>query len=113
MIDIDKLGLQDKGFCHERVKCEHGNIEKAFYEHWKKENKAVGGINGGNGILQALMVEPNTGFCLPYVIAKVTKRDRFMVATVMQWLGTNVGFNFLRETLSDCGYKIVKVKDNE
>ena len=108
-----EAGSEDKGFCHDRVNWTHGNIEKAFYEHWKKENTPVRGINSGNGVLQGLLTVHNGSFYSTTIVTKVTKRDRFIVATVMQWVGTNVGFCFLRETLRDCGYTITKNKENE
>ncbi len=43
-------------------------------------------------------------------IFHITKNDRVIVATVIQWLGTNIGFNFLERTLKKCGYKIVKIE---
>lgn len=33
-----------------------------------------------------------------------------MAATVVQWLGSNIGMSFLEESLERCGYKIVEVK---
>jgi hypothetical protein len=47
----------------------------------------------------------------PYAVVKITARERFIVATVIQWLGSNVGFCFLREVLKSCGYDIVKHKE--
>ena len=41
-------------------------------------------------------------------LTKITDRDRLVSATVVQWLGTNCGLCFLRETLEEAGYKIVK-----
>ena len=40
----------------------------------------------------------------------INERDRMIVATVIQWLGSNVGFSFLHETLKDFGYIIVEKK---
>ena len=34
------------------------------------------------------------------------ERDRIVAATVIQWLGSNVGFGFLEEALRKCGYRI-------
>lgn len=35
-----------------------------------------------------------------------TRRERAVAATVLQWLGTNVGWCFLEETLEECGFVI-------
>ena len=39
----------------------------------------------------------------------VTKREAEVAATLMRWLGTNVGFCWLEEVLASAGYKVVKV----
>lgn len=43
---------------------------------------------------------------------KVTNEIRVSVATVMQWLGSNIGWEFLNSTLKKEGYKIVKITDD-
>ncbi len=42
---------------------------------------------------------------------KITLRERFIAATVIQWLGTNCGMAFLKEALDKCGLKIVQKSD--
>lgn len=111
--DIKKLGKKHKGFRHERTKFKgHGEIEKAFYEHWRKQNVGVRGINHGYGTLQDLLIDEdfNSPLKPSWFVTKINSRDRFIVATVMQWLGTNCGFCFLQEVLKSCGYSIVKDK---
>src|ERR1035437_1932254 len=108
--EILKLGGVDKGYWLERTKWERGDREKIFYKQWKKENIANPGINQGHGILQDL-------FCIPAksifktggLKVLINKRDRYIVATVIQWLGTNVGWCWLEETLRKCGYRITKI----
>lgn len=34
-------------------------------------------------------------------------------ATVIQWLGSNVGFSFVEECLGEAGYRVVPKKDRE
>lgn len=34
-------------------------------------------------------------------------RDRYVAATVIQWLGTNVGFSLLSTSLMECGMTII------
>ena len=40
-----------------------------------------------------------------------TKREAEVAATVIQWLGTNVGFVFLEEVLKEAGYAVQKVEN--
>lgn len=91
----------NQGLFHERI--EFNYKEKAFAETWKKENKIESHVNQGQGTLQNLMFDRNNEPCY-----YITKNDRVIVATVIQWLGTNIGFNFLERALKKCGYKIVK-----
>lgn len=37
-----------------------------------------------------------------------TQRDATVAATMIQWLGTPVGWNFLSETVKKCGYELKK-----
>ena len=44
---------------------------------------------------------------LPVLLPGCTQEQATACATVMQWLGTDVGFQFLRQTLAQAGYSIV------
>lgn len=117
-LDFQKLGNRHMGFMWERTKYKdkrYGskNMEKVFYQQWKKECKPSPGVNQGHGMLQNLFFKPREHTLWhPKNILYITSREKFIVATVMQWLGTNVGFNFLQTCLDKCGYKIVK-KENK
>ena len=108
--EIRRLGAKNKGLRHERTNQKRGEREQTFSKHWRKENVRNAHINQGCGILQNLFFENVhplsclTGTCITFI----SKRERFIVATVIQWLGTNCGWCFLEEVLKDCGYKIVK-----
>lgn len=39
-------------------------------------------------------------------VYKLTRREYQIIATVIQWLGSNVGFAFLQECLRQAGYRI-------
>jgi hypothetical protein len=100
-IDAEHVGIRPE-------RCKDNNREMAFHKHWLKENKIDFGLNSGRGILQGLFADNNQhkpalmrGFDI-----EITKRERMIAATVIQWLGSNVGFCFLQETLKDCGYEI-------
>lgn len=83
----------------------HPNREKAFADHWRKENENVPSwLNGGHGVLEHLLLA-NEKEC---IIGDLTQRDAIVAATVIQWLGTNCGWCFLDECLNRCGYYIAK-----
>jgi hypothetical protein len=86
--------------------------ELAFARQWEKENK-----NGK--ILWHLSYRDNThslGFdplhrnitqLMPY-----DQNSATVAATVVQWLGSNVGLDFVRISLDKCGYKIVRKEED-
>jgi hypothetical protein len=114
--DIMDLAVQqdayenNKGYKWER--CKDNPREMAFYEQWLKENQPLSWVNNGHGILQDLFIERNITQPLGQTkwIVEINNRDRWIVATIIQWLGTNVGFCFLQEALRRCGYTIVQSK---
>lgn len=88
----------------------HNPREKAFSEQWLQENAPVSGVNCGHGILQDLFIENNNPLgtmSRGKVIEEISSRDRMIVATVIQWLGSNCGMCFLNEALSRFGARIV------
>lgn len=108
--DIIRLSLKqdayenNKGYLFKRT--EHNPREMAFYEQWQKENEPRAGMNHGNGILQDLFIEKDGPFSMKWVI-EINNRDRFIAATVIQWLGSNVGMGFLYEALKRFNASIV------
>ncbi len=90
--------------------------EVAFAQEWDKENDSEwnSGTNHGRGILQDLFIntEPNWPFFHKYYQLFISRRERMIVATVIQWLGSNCGMSFLHSTLGKCGYKIVPIRDD-
>lgn len=105
----EKINSEHVGIRPQR--CNDNPREKAFMEHWLKENRTG---RSGPGILQSLFIDSPANFSLSNgkVIIEMTNRDRQIAATVIQWLGSNIGFAFLVESLSDCGYKIVKAENH-
>ena len=95
----------NKGYRFERTK--DNPREEAFYKQWLEENDPCRGINYGNGILQDLFIEeiPNQLFGRRYII-EINNRDRMIVATIIQWLGSNVGMGFLYGALGRFGATI-------
>lgn len=96
--------------------CKHINTEAIFAEKWEKENHPTPGLNGGDGILSSLMRtrarvnvnDPDPNLLLFEKDPTVTRRERVVAATVIQWLGTNVGWCFLTQCLSACGFLLVE-----
>ena len=110
---IKKNGSKNLGWKTNRLKFDPNDIENAFSKHWKHENKKMRGMNYGCGILQDLFFEQSNSLRTPACFLKIINRDRLVAATVIQWLGTNVGFCWLREVLKKAGYEIKKIKLDE
>lgn len=88
----------------------HNDREKAFHDQWLIENEPVGHINNGHGILQDLFIDrQGVGLSSSKFVHIMTPQDRMIVATIIQWLGSNVGWCFLGESLKRCGYKITQI----
>jgi hypothetical protein len=106
--------MSDKGWQRDRIK--HNDREKSFAELWEKENDPdyCRCINFGHGLLQDLFIRqdgpiyPHRGGSAALI---VNKRDRFVVATVIQWLGSNCGLEFLQKALEKCGYRLERIQD--
>lgn len=95
------------GMCRDRL--EHNNREMAFHEQWLKENLPEPGINYGRGVLQDLFTatRDNNPTKQQIILEEMTNRDRMIVATVIQWLGSNCGMAFLGDSLGRFGAKII------
>lgn len=93
-----QVKLNHKGFAHSRTQLKQntsGTVrEKALAAAWEAENPAPGSL-GHQPILNALVPD-------------CTQRDAQVAATVVQWLGSDVGFDFLQEALGKCGYEIAE-----
>ncbi len=110
---INKNGSENLGWKTNRLKFDPNDKENAFSQHWKEENRKNRGMNYGRGILQDLFFEKSDSMHTPKCFLKITNRDRLVTATVIQWLGTNVGFCWLREALKKAGYEVKKIKKDE
>lgn len=110
----DVLYSADKVMCYKAnvgintKRLQHNPREQAFHDQWLQENAPVAGVNCGHGILQDLFIE--TGDLMGFnrkVVEEINNRDRQIVATVIQWLGSNCGMAFLNEALSRFDASIV------
>jgi len=88
---VERRGMFNKGLHQYRFK--QNPIEKKFALAWEKRN------------VSAFTGDPDGRSTLDYLLAKdcnfpageVTKRDRVVAATVIQWLGSPVGQGFLAD----------------
>lgn len=105
--------MKNKGLWSKRLE-QNNPREVAFAKLWESENVDCRGINYGYGALQDLFIKHDSK-CFTRVnsdcVTRITQRDRFIVATVIQWLGSNCGMGFLHKALDDCGYVIMKKDD--
>ena len=81
-------------------------IEKALSDGWAEEIVSVSSINE-NTLLDGLLELQGRENNRP--IGYATDRDHVIAATVVQWLGSPVGFYFLRGALKEAGYEVNKI----
>lgn len=80
---------------------ETNDREKYFHLNWQKVNKMGSGINNGHDLLQCLFANAEE---------PINSHNRMIAATVIQWLGSNVGMSFLDDTLKMMGKRIVDIE---
>lgn len=100
----------NRGWRYRRI--EYNPREKAFADEWEKTNEPKHGIDYGYGTLQDLFFT-GTPFCVfgdrPRCTKVISLRERMIVATVIQWLGSNIGWCWLTTTLRACGYRLERI----
>lgn len=77
----------DRGYLYERVA--FSSTERALATHWEKWASKHSVVS-----LEGILGE------------KASFRDRYVAASVIQWLGSNVGFGFLIAALNEGGYYV-------
>lgn len=112
MFYANRAGQIDENIGYRSERCEHNEAEKVFQEHWQKENIPLSWLNFGYGVLQDLFIETKGPF-QNKMIVEINKRDRMIVATVIQWFGSNCGWCFLEEVFKKLGYRITKIEKNK
>jgi len=92
--------IKHKGFFRERILHREGynNLEKSFAKAWEERGE----------LLPDLFIKRYAGFKGNRYLTEINQRDAVVVATVIQWLGTNVGFGFLSEVLMEEGFMITR-----
>jgi hypothetical protein len=75
----------------------HGLPERIYAERWKLLNEPGGWGSGGFTLLELILCPTGRD---PHLqgVPVVSRRDAVVAACVIQWLGTNCGGAFLRET---------------
>lgn len=100
------MNIKHEGFNAWRLsKAADNPREAAFAEQWAHVNETRTGTP--HGILQYLLGN-GTGSTTYQGVAGLTQDQATVAATVVQWLGSNVGMSFLDVALDKCGYKIVR-----
>ena len=92
---LDQLGKQNKGIRHNRTTHSGNGLEKALAELWEEDNKPSAHTHMGVGILQSLFWNDAAMFGSAEV--DITDRERAIVATMVQWMGSPCGQFFLQE----------------
>lgn len=99
----------DRGHCYARTRAQDcvGDLERALSDQWVLENQPILWLNFGNGLLQDLFCK-RAGVVGMDVHANhlVTDSERMVAATVVQWLGTNCGREFLEKAFARAGWKL-------
>jgi hypothetical protein len=98
-----RRGLLHHGLDRSRLRHTNGDLENAFADAWEKQNDRY---DSQGDLLRLLMHRgdsPLGWYRMPF---EITQRDAVIVATVVQWLGTNCGFAFLTEALEKCNYQV-------
>ena len=100
------LPVLHRGARAEQLAHEHSDVERVFMRLWEEENDPHRGHRGQ--ILPALLDDQphdltNILWTRP---PKVSQRDAHVAATVIQWLGSNVGHCFLVRALREAGYRV-------
>lgn len=93
--------------------------EVAFAEQWAKENEwsdllDLLSFTAAEKEEEGAVRIHDPGLMFAYAkfpLGKITERDRVIAATVIQWLGSNVGMGFLHAALERAGYRLEKVRD--
>jgi hypothetical protein len=90
--------------------------EIAFSDQWRREHEhhdllgllfSVPCAKDDPEVQNGHALSPWSGYYkLP--LGTPTERDRVIAATLIQWLGSNIGMGLIEQALEKCGYKIVR-----
>lgn len=97
-------------------------LEESFARQWEAENQRVGGMYDNVGLLQSLVAQYTTRRSThdapvrteyPFAQTYVTQRERHMVAMIVQWLGSNVGSEFMIRCMEDVGFRVTHPENRQ
>lgn len=99
--------IEHIGFHLDRVRCEHNPLEAALVECWRKENQPL----GRTPTLWSLLCRDPWSLLRseserPDALRYVTQRDARVAATIVQWMGTNCGRDFLERAYREAGWNL-------
>jgi len=117
-------GFVHRGYMHFRTNYDTARFrsnlrEQVLARAWERENTLSGkkphicSLASNKGLLDSLMTTEriemigNSGFPRQERTGTYDQNSAAVAATVVQWLGSNVGFSWLCETLSEAGYEVV------
>lgn len=92
-----------RSISHRRTYFIAGRRERAFADLWEREQEPK---HSGRSLLEALLSHQHGGQF--FEVLGLTNRDAMVAATVIQWLGTNCGFDFLSRALAEAGERVVR-----
>jgi hypothetical protein len=114
--ELVALGKKNMGWRIFRTALPELALEREFVKEWQEINTSDSSVNYGHGTLQDLFIgggHPFAPFSPQYAVKKITPMDRMIVATIIQWLGSSIGFSFLKKVLNNGGYDIVPKKTDK
>ena len=80
--------MKNKGLHVSRLLSDENKLEVIFAKEWEKANESF----SSSSILLDHMLSQDTDY--PH---RVTEREQQVAATIMQWLGTEIGQGFLKD----------------
>lgn len=96
---------QNFGFKHHRTKLKGNELEKAFSDFWANQNKRY---NDSDLIVQLLTKNRTPHYKKNVLYFDVGNEHRKAAATLFQWLGSPVGFSYLKQILRENGIEVVE-----
>lgn len=94
-------------------RCSKNWREAAFAREWAQESEPRSGVNHGQGLAQNLFMRRIEGSYFldrSEHVHKLTDHERRLLASAIQWLGTNCGMSFLETVLKKAGFKLEQVR---
>lgn len=101
-IDMDESRIKHEGKWSARLSPDRGNArEEVFATRWEEENRTRRGI-----LVCLLHSRFNERGSQEVDEDDLTQEEASNAATVIQWLGSPVGWSFLEKCIRECGYRL-------